>query len=413
VLQLSNRLILAGSAEVVVNLATAKAALGGTTPAVSTASVTSTLKATTGTTALMPYVAGLDTLNATINLALAQRLTATEIAALSIFSSSYAYFDSANKAALAAKLEGYGSNGYQITRWQILDCLDDPIPSKGCTKIKVASLVRDSAGNVVDVFDNVVTYATATGWTLLGNNRQTPWYLYPITWAQWDSTGALNTAVSHNPGQGMQVVIGSTAFMQATLQLPNGFSLTFYYCQLTTLCQTATLVAGSLSGVDTGDLITDQVLQSTMVGWIGTTDAKPGAKYQIQTVTLNAGSESNSTILTTDMPLTSPQTAYPKPDGLSSSAPLQIANFTAGLPVAWSTWAAANPQLRMIEVRGVITSTASTPVVQSVKVLPLSSKQLTLPAFTSIPSDATTYTLWLIAQDDAGRRYVSKIVAAP
>lgn len=407
VLQLSNRLILAGNSEVAVNLTLARSNLAGSTPAISTAAVTSTLKATTGNSALMPYVSGLNTLAATINLALAQKLSALEIAALPVFSSSYTYFDGLNGLSMASKLSGYGTSNYQLSSWQILGCLDDPMPSKGCSKIRVASLVRNSSGDVVDVFHNVVTYATATGWTLRGNDRQTPWYIHPITWAVWDATGVLNSAVSPNPGLGMQVVINSLDYMIATLQLPNGYAVAFSYCS------TVPLEPMCLGATETGDLISDQVLRSTMVGWIGSYDAKPGARYTIQTTTLSSGSENNSTLLTTDLPSTASMSVYPLPDNLSASAPLTVTNLVSGLAVAWDSWAAANPQLRMIEVRAVVTSTSSAPVSQSAKIMPLADHSVTLPAFSSVPSDAVAYHLWLIAQDEQGRRYVSKIAATP
>jgi len=412
-LQLSNRLILAGNSEVTVNLTTAKSNLAGTTPAVAAGAVTSTLKVTTGTSTVMPSVAGLDTLSATINLALAQRATDLDIALLGIFATSYTFYDGRDLMTMAGALSAYGASGYQLSRWQILGCLDDPMPTRGCAKIKVASLVRDASGGVVDIFHNVVTYSSTTGWTFRGNDRQTPWYVYPITWSQWDASGVLDTSVSPNPGLGMQVVIQSPDFMIATLQLPNGYSVPFYYCSISTMCLTGDPGTSYTTGLETGDLIADQVLRSTMVGWIGQQDARPGARYLIQTATLSAGSETNTTILTTDLPLTSSMAVYPLPDGLSASTPLTATNLTSGLTVAWSTWAAANPQLRMIEVRGVITSTTTAPVTRSVTVLPLAANQATLPVFATIPSDAVAYALWLIAQDEQGRRYVSKIAATP
>jgi len=145
---------------------------------------------------------------------------------------------------------------------------------------------------------------------------------------------------------------------------------------------------------------------------VGNSDAVPGARYGLKTLTLVAGSEDNSTVLTTDMPSTTDATAYPLPDGLSSAAPLTINDVTAGLTLSWNTWAAANPDKRIVEVRAVITSTATAPVIQAVTVQPLAAHTLTLSAFGSVPGDAVAYTLWLVAQDDQGRRYISKVSAS-
>jgi hypothetical protein len=408
-MQISNRLIVPGVSEVSVDLAAARTALAASTPAITNAGVvTSTLVATTGNSSIMPNLASLDTLSAKLNAAIAAHSSVNEIAALGVFNSAFTFQDSLDGLGVANTLVGWGLSGYQISRWQVLGCLDTTLPTKGCGQIRAAALVRDGAGNVQGIFNTVVNYATATGWTLLGNGRQTPWAIYPVTWAEWTSAGVIDSSAASNPGQGVQVVIGSTAFMGATLQLPNGYSLPFYYCNTTAMCATT----DGTSGVLTGNLLTDQVLKSTMAGWVGNSDAVPGARYGLKTITLVAGSEDNSTVLTTDMPSNTDPKAYPLPDGLSSAAPLSINDFTAGLTLSWATWAAANPDKRIVEVRAVITSTATAPVIQTVTVQPLAARSLTLAAFGTIPSDAVAYTLWLVAQDDQGRRYISKVSAS-
>lgn len=409
-LMLSNKLVLAGTTEVSVKLPLAQTNLSNSTPTISAAAVVSTLKATTGSSSMMPYVAGLNTLAASINLGLAQHISNLEFGALGVFYTTTNftwYFDGFNALAMASKLAGYGSSNYQLSNWQILGCLDYPVATRGCAKVHVAALVRNASGAVVDIFDNAVTYSSSTGWTLRGNDKQTPWYTYPITWAVWDATGALDATVSPNPGLGLQVTIKALDFMLAWLSVPNGSTVTFNYCRTipnTPMCVGAT---------ETGDLIDDEVLRASVYGWIGTSDTKPGARYQIDTATLSSGSESNSALFTADMPKTTSLSVYPLPDNLSASAPLSATNFINGLTIDWANWAAANPNMRVIEVRGVITSTATAPVTQSVTVLPLGPTRATLPVFSTVPSDAIAYNLWLIAQDDQGRRYVSKITALP
>jgi len=132
----------------------------------------------------------------------------------------------------------------------------------------------------------------------------------------------------------------------------------------------------------------------------------------LKTLTLVAGNEDNNTVLTTDMPANTDSAAYPLPDGLSASTPLTIVDFTAGLHLNWSRWAANNPDKRMVEVRAVITSSTSAPVIQVLTVQPLAARTKNLAAFDHVPADATAYTLWLVAQDDQGRRYISKISAS-
>lgn len=408
-----------GSPEVEVNLTTAKSNLSGSTPTVAAGATVSPIKATTSASTVMPYVAGLETLRAVLNVAMRQSATDTALATLEVstgkplFSSSFTAFDGDSALGVAGTLAGYGGSGYQLSSFQIKGCLDYPIPTSGCSKIKVAALVRDALGIVHQRFENVVSYATSTGWSFVGNDHRTPWYIYPVSWLTLDGTGAqvTSTVSAPNPGQGIQVIVRSLDFMYADLSMPSGNSAHFYYCSLVpmdTMC---------LGATETGDIIRDQVLPTTVTSWIGAYDTRPGARYQISTVTLSSGSENNSTILTAGLPSTSSLSAYPIPDGMTvnatSNPTLSIANFVSGLTITWDTWAAANPGLRMIEVRGVITSTTTAPIKQAVNINPLSVNSATLPVFSTIPSDAQAYTLWLVAQDVQGRRYITKMDAMP
>lgn len=415
-IKISNRLALAGMAEVVLDLDMTLADLAALIPTINADVVLSTLRETTAGAAVMPYVAGLNTLSATINLGMAQRLPPLELANYPIFSYSYTHFDGQTGLDTVTKLSNWGTSGYQLSNFQMLGCLDDPVGASGCNQMAVSALVRDGSGNVVDVFNEVVTYTLLDGWRLRGNDRQTPWYVHPTTWAEWDGTGALAAGVTPNPGQGMLVRISAREFMLATVQTPNGHALPFYHCDATVwslLC---------LGVTETGDLIDDHVLRSTRTDWVGGIDAVPGAIYRIQTVTLGAGSENNTNRVQADLPPTTDLSQYPLPDGISAGTPITaldvIANSLdpttpAGMTVSWADWAADNPHLSMIEVRAVIRSAATAPVKVSARVMPLSGTQITLPAFASVPSDALTFHLWLIARDADGRRYISKINALP
>jgi hypothetical protein len=409
VLHISNTLALTGSTEVSIDLTAAYAALSASVPAIDVSTILSTVQSTTGRSSIQPSVSDLNELTAVINLGMAQNLGPFDLAALPIFSSAYASFDGRSGLTTVTQLSNYGIAGYQLSNFQILGCLDDPLVGNGCDKIAVAAFVRNSSGVVVDIFRDVVAYTSTTGWLLRGNGRQTPWSLNPVTWLELDATGSAitgNTA-NPNPGRGMQVTINALDFMQAIIQTPNNHSLQFYYCN------TVTWSPMCLGLTETGDVIDDYVLRSTRIDWVGNIDARPGARYRIQTVTLGNGAENNTTQLSTDLPSLSDLTAYPVPNGLSATAPLTIGDFTAGLTVSWSNWAAAHPQLRVTEVLGVLRSTTSAPIKQSVRMMPLSGTQATLPGFTTIPGDAEAYVLWLIAEDGQGRRYISKITAQP
>ncbi|MFT3859593.1 MAG: hypothetical protein QM742_19510 [Aquabacterium sp.] len=409
-MHLSNRIAIGGAPEVSVDLTLAKAGLTAATPAVALTSILSSLTTTTGTSSIMPSVATLNTLTSTINMGLAQRLGPLDLAMLPVFSYSYAHFDGLTGLDTAMKLSDYGLAGYQLSNFQITGCLDDPLPNSGCAHVAVSAFVRNAAGTVVDIFHDVVGYTNTTGWRLAGNDRQTPWYIHPITWLEMDATGARLTSVSPNPGQGMQVLISAREFMQATIQTPNNQSMPFYHCNATPwtyLC---------LNTTETGDLVADYVLRSSILDWVGSIDARLGARYRIQTVTLGNGTEDNTSRVTVDLPgttgitTTTDLTAYPVPNNLTAS-PLTIAAFTAGLTVDWSTWAAAHPNMRVVEISGVIRSTVTAAIKQTVQVLPLTGTQATLPAFATIPVDAETYVLWMTAEDAEGRRYLSKITA--
>lgn len=402
----SNRLLVAGTREVTVNLTMAAGNLAGTTPTVAAAATTSTLKATTGNSTLMPYVATLEKLRADINAFMARHALASEFGTTQFISTSYIQFDGVEASDLTTTLAAYGNSGYQLNRFQILGCLDNPIVSK-CKKIAVSALIRDAAGAVVGVFNNAVTYVTATGWTFIGNDRLTRWNIYPITWATWSAIGTPDTSLSTNSGRGIQAYISGTFTGAAILHLPVA-NFTMYGCGptgATTFC---------LNAIESGDLITDQVLPLTNGGPIGPTDAQWGTVYELDTAPFGIPDPiPNLSVLTADLPPIAASSVYPLPDGIDASTPLTIGNLTSGLTITWNTWAAANPQLRMVEVRGVITSTATLPITKFVTVLPLTANTATLPVFATIPTDAVAYTLWLIAQDDQGRRYVSKIAATP
>lgn len=431
-LQLSNRLLQPcnpstvcnpstnlGSPEVVVNLTTARTSLNAATPTVASAATITTVKVTTSTSALITTVTGLETIRAKINENLRPTITAAELATLDLstgkplFASTFVQQDGLSALSTASVLAAYGASGYQLSSFMIQGCLDYPIVSR-CTKVRVSSLVRDGAGNIQAVFENVANYVTSTSsWSLVGNGRQTAWAIYPASWLYLNGDGsALASSPSNpNPGLGVMTLIqakDSVSPLIADVVAPSG-TAHFYNCSAVAgpMC----LNSASSLGYETGDVVSDYVLAITNSSWLGVTDARPGSRFQITTSGIGVG-ETNNLILSADLPVTTNQAVYPVPDGLSVNTPLLQAAVTGGLTISWNTWAAANPGLRVIEVRTVITRpVTNAPSKQVFAINPLSATQLTIPAFSSVPSDAVDYSLWMIAQDSLGRRYITKILA--
>lgn len=430
VLYLSNKLILTGATEVTVDLTAAQSSLAntGTLPLNSTL-VPSTLKATTVSSAVMANVSFLDLTAVALNGAMIIPSVAnTDIIAVKaatgpltagarsqqfVFSSSFTKQDGYDNLQTAGQLATYASAGKQLSSFQILGCMDTTITSGQCSKVRVAALLYGSSitANSAGVFEMTMNYASATGWSFVGNGRESTWNVYPSTWAEFDSQGTLTTPASpqtpllHNPTVGAQVVVQAFDWAFATL-LTGSHSFNFAYCNLPAgdaMCQ------GSVIGQSAGDLFYDQMIEITAGGFLASSDLVPGATVSAYIYGLGLTPGTTYLTLTTNLPSSTALTLYPQPDGLVS-VPLTTANVVSGFTVTWDTWAALNPTMRVVEVRASITSPTA-PVINKVIVPPISAHQATLPAVSVVPSDAVQYILWMIAQDDQGRRYISKIIA--
>ena len=430
VLYLSNKLILAGSTEVAVDLSVANGNLRSSST-VSAQATTSTLKATTVSATAMANVSFMDVVAVALNGAMSlSNVLNTDLivvraptgslsggvhALQTIFSSAFTKQDGYDNLQTAAQLATYSAAGKQLSSFQILGCLDATITSGQCSKISVAALLYGSSttANSAGVFNMVMTYNSSTGWSFIGNGSEAPWNVYPSTWASFDSTGALTpvtsppqTALLNNPTVGAQVVVAAFDWSYATL-LTSSHSFNFAYCNLPAgeaMCQ------GSTLGQSQGDMFSDQMIEITPGGFLGRSDLTSGASISATITGLGLNGTTTSVKLTTNLPTSTALSLYPKPDGLSSSAPLSMGSLLSGFSMTWDTWAAANPNMRLIEVRASVTSPTA-PVINKLIVPPIGAHQATLPAITGVPSDAMQYILWLVAQDDQGRRYISKIVA--
>jgi hypothetical protein len=105
---------------------------------------------------------------------------------------------------------------------------------------------------------------------------------------------------------------------------------------------------------------------------------------------------------------------FPTLDGISASAPLFAGSLQSGtLSVSWASWAAANPDLRLIEIKRVFTPTAGgTPTVLDTTV-PLPGKTAVTLSTSFTPVSAVTSELWLQAMDNQGRRFHTRYTGKP
>lgn len=400
-LEISNRFRQPGAPEVTISLSSALTQLNlGTTGKIADA-ITSTAKVTTSVASLINNVGSLDALSTGINQAIAEQLSATMIAVKPFFSAGFVVHDGANVFDVATALAGYGAAGWQLSRLQFTGCADDPMPATGCNKPIVSALVSDSTGQVVDVFSNVVNYSASTGWTLKGNGRQSKWSITGAAWSSWSGSGLLT-----GNGQGVRVsVVPLIDSMLTTLLLPSVHSISLFDCHATYWC---------LNSSTNGDLVSDYVLQSSQLGWFGREDSTKGARYQMSaTSVLVPNGEVTSAVLPNNVPVGTPSSIYPLPDGLSASTPLTCADVSAGRHVTWSAWAAANPTMRMVAVRTTMTAASQVaPWVQNAIVYPLAGNATNVPAASSPPASPTSCQLWMVAKDRQGRQFISKIDAS-
>ncbi len=408
-LQIGNKFLAAPTAEVVVELPTAQTELlkSSGTPA---NAITSTLKAATSATSLLGTLSGLDELGAALNRLIAQGASASTITADALLTG-YDKHDSRTKADLASLLATYSAANRQFGRFQLLGCADDAPASGTCAKVLVGALVSDSTGAVVDQFTDAVSYnkaATANKWNLIGNGKKVAFGIYPLAYRALNADGSANSSVSPNPVIGLQVEVqgqgagAAQLLSSATVQLPGGFSIPFAFCSRPLLCVSAT--AGATSVVPTGG-VADVALPRAAVGWIGTADSVRAAKF-VASYTLAGTAETRSAYLRADV-LGDPATSrFATLDGISTSAPLFAANLQSGtLSISWTTWAAANPDLRLIEIKRVFTPTAGgAPTVLDTAV-PLPGKTAVTLSTSFTPVDAVTSELWLQAVDSQGRRF--------
>lgn len=416
-LQLSNKLQPAGAAEVVVDLAAAKTELAKATGSTPTTAITSTLKVTTAAAATAANLGLIDDVGVALNQLIAQGGDTATIAANALLAA-YDKHNGGGGGVLSAKLATFASKNWQLSRFQLLGCADDVLVSGNCTRVLVGAFVTDSSGKRVDYFSDALSYDTKTKkWLLKGNGRKLDMQLKPLAWLALDAAAAPDSAASSpNPALGVQVLLqsqdptSSTALLdKATIQTPSGFSLPFAYCAQYWMCLSDT--AGASSVTATGS-VGDTLLASASVGWLGGADTLRGAKYIASYTPLGGTAETRAAHLPSHLQTTVPATSrYPVIDGVSSSTPLTLAALKAGLDPDWSTWAAANPDLRLLSIRAVIRYTDGRLQQREFVVAPSETTRFASPmgGVAALAIGGTpVYELWLTAQDGMGRRLLTR-----
>jgi hypothetical protein len=259
-----------------------------------------------------------------------------------------------------------------------------------------------------------VTYRAASAstpeqWFLVGNGAQTRFQVQPSIHAEYSSTGVLvtSTVAAPNPRSGVTVDFRSVdaaaspvaAISTGQVQMPSNFSIRFSDCTQvqTYLCKSAATYSASLK---------DVMMDASSEGWVGGVDGVAGARYVASfymTGTTTPEYKQNA-FLGADAPLLGINAASSQLPVLDGALPTATW-LQSGGALSWSTWAQANPHMKMKSVR--LIATSANGVSSQEFSLPLTgSTGLTLSA-QAVPADPTTYQLLMISQDHLGRYFYS------
>ena len=427
-LLISNKLSTSANPEVQVSLGLAQAELLKATGGAPATAITSTLKLASTAKATLDNLPLLDELAKGLNALISQGKTAADFKAATQLSA-YTQHNSTDKDAIAAKLADFALKKGQLGRFMVTGCADDALLVGLCKKVLVSANVSDASGALLAQFSDAVSFtkgATASTpgqWGLVGNGKGFAVNVYPVSVIHLGSDGSVSAASASaaspapNPWVGIQVAIQGrtttatpTKIMDtATVQLQSGYSIPFAYCSRQLLCLSDT--PGALSVRPTGS-ITELVLKQSALGWLGSAESQRGAKY-IASFTLDGKplAETRVAYLPADVPTNVPPDAptarFPAIDGLSSAKPLTGGAIRAGLTINFATWAAANPDMRLISVRVLLVGWIL-PLFVDTEPPHAPLTMLTL-APVAMPSSATVSAeFWLGAQDSAGRRYYTR-----
>lgn len=411
-LQISNKFLAPGVVEVRVDLASARAELLKGSAGTVTKALVSTLKAATSAQKASLLNAGtLDELPAALNRLISEGASANTFRTSAMLAS-HGVQDGRPQAEVASQLASFAGANLQLSRMQIMGCVDDPIPTKGCTHFAVSAFVTDRAGNVVDSFNDTAVYKSTTTptWVLSGNDRRSEVFVRPAAQASFD---AANQYVAASLVPGVQLAVRGNAvgnFGQfvfaadrATVRVPSGFSVSLRNCGLREMC-----IANSATAIPTptGEL-RDTLIQRPAPGWIGSTDGARGARYQATVTISGTSTETINAYLPAEVDTEPAIGRFPVPDQPwpVSSASGSVLSFT------WTNWAARNPDQRVLRIRTITpTGFGTVQVIDQDIDNPLARGHVI-----TVPTRPTGsgWQLMMIAEDAQGRRFHSLFSLAP
>lgn len=397
IVQLSNKFLVPGAVEVVVDLATARSELLlGTTGSVAKA-VTSTLKvATSPHKASLLNLPTIDALTASINNLIVQGANSATFTTTLL--GVYTRQDGRSKTAMADLLASYAASSLQLGRWTLLGCVDDPIPTKGCTKFQAAALVVNGAGQAVGLLNETLGNDTAkpAKWTLLGNGRSGSVRIQQVAQLRLNLDGTVPVG-GPAASNGLQLTTSAfdgvaSGLNSAIIQVPSGYSVRLVACSTRDLC----VSPAASSVVATGEL-SDTLLQQTP-GWVGSQDAALGALYVATIAPPTGNPETFNTYLRSKLATDLNTGLFPRPDTAQS-----LATVNADQLLSWRTWAEANPDMQVKSVRLI----ANSPAV--IRDFPLAGPMVTSVSLPAPSTPITSFQIWLGAQDSLGRWFYTQL----
>ncbi|WP_374433984.1 hypothetical protein [Inhella sp.] len=415
-LLLGTRFLANPTPEVEVSLATAKTELAKGSTGTPASAITSTLKVTSAAASVVTNAATLDGIVSTLNPLLAQVSTSAATYKASTALTGYDKHDGRNVDALVGSLTAAATDGLQLGPLQVLGCADTVVKKGDCLRVLVASTLSDRSGKPVRRLLDAATYNTAAKrWSLIGNGHTLSFEAYASSTqllkrdgSSETSSGSSGSSASANPFSGVEVRLQATdeAFtsyllLAGTVQTPLGYALPLAACNQRQLCVAPTGAAGV---VPTG-APQDHQLRASSVGWLGNADGLNGAAYKAiftRNVT-GAVQETRSAYLHAAMLSEVAAARHPVLDGVASATPLTLASLGRGLTLKWATWAQANPDLRLAQIRLVVRypdRIASLPL----DVLDVTEDPVLRVALTPGQGELG-HDIWLTAVDTAGRRF--------
>lgn len=407
-LQLSSKFLVTGATEVELTLATARTELAKGSSGTPASAITSTAQVTSAAATVLANAGTLDAIISTLNPLLAQSSTTAAAYKASTALSGYVRHNGRSADDLANALVDWSSKGLQLGSLQILGCVDETVKKGDCLKVLVGSTLSDRSGKPVDRLIDVASYSsTAKRWSLVGNGKTLSFEVHPASWLRLDGSGKAEAAGSTgNPGIGVEIDLQQSnasgdSLDTATLQTPLGFALPMAACAPRPLMCVAKV--GDTEVVPTAGL-NDQFLQQGQLGWLGGADGLRGALYKIS-YTRGSTLENRTAYLGAAM-LANPSAArHPQLDGVATT-PLTVAGLRAGLKIDWTTWAAANPDLRLTAMRAVVRYADRV----SVRELdPTGVTKIDVPPTGAVGGlTAVGLDIWMIAVDASGRRWATR-----